>query len=243
LRDACPARADLAALLDEGSGSAELALQMTGQELRRYRARSFRVADDRGRALGTALVLSDVSEAAALLERLSEMAGTDEMTKAFNRRRFLEFAERELGLACRAGRPLGVILLDLDRFKLVNDRHGHAAGDAVLRAAAASLWSGMRTTDLLCRYGGEEFALLLPETDTDGAVMVAERLRAGVVGTTVQWEGTAIRFSASFGVYGGIPEPGERMEDWLKKADEAMYSAKVAGRDRVMRWRAPPAAG
>jgi diguanylate cyclase (GGDEF)-like protein len=235
LRETVPEREDLAALLDAGKGSVEFSLTAPDGTGRRFRAGAFDVLDDRGGALGTALILNDISEAAALMERLTALAGTDELTKAFNRRRFLEYGEREMAMARRMGRPMTVIMLDLDHFKRVNDSYGHAAGDRVLCVARERLQEGLRGTDLLCRYGGEEFALLLPETEPERGQAVAERLRAAIAENPVAWEGTGISFTASFGVFGSVPGDGASMESWLRQADQALYASKANGRNRVTR--------
>jgi len=233
IRDAAPGRGDLAALVEAGEGIVRFSLSASGMQDRHFRANVFPVSDDRGRCLGNALILNDVSETKALMERLSTLAGTDELTKAFNRRRFLEYGERELAVARRMGRPTTVLMVDLDHFKRVNDSFGHAAGDQVLRTACARIQAGLRGTDLLCRYGGEEFALLLPETDPQRGLEVAERLRADIAGNPVDWEGQAIAVTASFGLFGSVPGAGATLEDWLRQADRALYASKAGGRNRV----------
>jgi diguanylate cyclase (GGDEF)-like protein len=244
LRRAAPKRGDLADLADAGAGEIEITLQEPEQMARRYQARAFPVTDDRGRTLGTALMIHDISETAALLDMLAEMAGTDELTGALNRRRFMEQAERELAVARRAGRPLSVIVTDLDHFKNINDSHGHAAGDAALRTAAARMREGLRTTDLFCRFGGEEFAALLPDTDMEGAERLAERLRTLLAESPIVWEGKSFPLTASFGVSALAPAgqgtqapaaDGTSLDILLRKADEAMYRAKMEGRNRVVR--------
>ena len=173
----------------------------------------------------------------ALLERLTELAVTDELTGLNNRRRFLEQARIEFGIARRACRPLSIVILDLDLFKSINDHFGHPAGDAALRAAADRMLTELRCGDMLCRYGGEEFALLMPETDTEGALVAAERLRKAVGACDVILVGRAIRVTASAGVYGGVPAEYENLEDFIRRADAALYEAKEDGRDRIVSWR------
>jgi len=233
--DAVSGREDLSRLLEAGTGSVELSLEEAGRPPRHFQANAFRVLDDGGAALGSALILNDVSEAAALMERLTVLAGTDELTKAYNRRRFLEYGAREMAMSRRMGRPLTVVMLDLDHFKLVNDVFGHPAGDTVLRSVCGRLKEGLRGTDLLCRYGGEEFALLLPETEPERGMAVAERLRAAVAEKPVEWEGQGIPVTASFGVFGSVPGEGAEMEGWLQQADQALYLSKTGGRNRVTR--------
>lgn len=216
-------------------GSAEFGIAGPGEEERRYRLRSFPIRSGDS-DLGAAILLTDVSEAAALLSRLNELACTDEMTSLLNRRRFFEVGQREVDLARRAGRALSVCIADLDYFKAVNDSHGHAAGDAVLRAVAARFSGGLRSTDLLCRYGGEEFAFLFPDTEAEAAASVLERVRLAVSGSPVGWEGLAIAVTSSFGIWGGVPEEEEDLDFFLRRADLALYEAKAAGRNLVRIW-------
>ncbi|HET6510163.1 MAG TPA: diguanylate cyclase [Baekduia sp.] len=159
---------------------------------------------------------------ADLLGRLDELTRTDDLTGLPNRRAWDELLRQELAVAERQGQPLSVAMLDLDHFKAYNDRHGHLAGDRLLRAAAA-VWSGsLRATDVLARWGGEEFALLLPACDTVGATALIERLR----GTLPD----GVTFSAGLVTSPGGEEPGALMD----AADRALYQAKAAGRDRVV---------
>lgn len=165
--------------------------------------------------------------------RLDILAGTDPLTGLLNRRRFLELAELEQQRATRHRRPLSLLLLDLDHFKKVNDTHGHRMGDAVLRTAAGLIHSCRRVTDLAARFGGEEMVLLLPETDANGAMEVAERLRRSLASTATSLDGVDLRVTASIGV-AGWQGPGESLDMLLHRADTALYAAKAAGRDRVM---------
>ena len=126
------------------------------------------------------LLLRAVAERDNVYARLDALARTDPLTGLANRRAFLEHAQAFLSAAARSGAPLALLLLDIDRFKAVNDRFGHGAGDAVLRAVAAALRGAIRVGDLPVRWGGEEFAVLLPGTDLPAAVALAERLRAAV---------------------------------------------------------------
>jgi diguanylate cyclase (GGDEF)-like protein len=205
---------------------------------RKYRVRANTVYRGRGEQACRALIISDVTEVSALLTRLTELAVTDELTGLSNRRRFFEQANSEFGIACRASRSLSVMILDLDRFKDVNDSYGHAAGDVVLKAAAGRMLAELRFGDFLCRYGGEEFAVLMPETDAKGAMVVAERLRRAVGSGDILFEGGAVHITASAGIYGAVPSEDEKLEDFVRRADAALYEAKLSGRDRIVSWRA-----
>jgi len=165
-------------------------------------------------------------------ERARELARTDELTGLANRRAFLEQGTAALDQALRYGRPLSLVMCDIDHFKPINDTHGHAAGDAVLRAVAERLRRAARAADIPGRIGGEEFALLLPETGANAAVTLAERLRRDVGALAVFHDGVVLRFTCSFGV-AQHSATMERLGALLGAADKALYRAKALGRDRV----------
>lgn len=157
---------------------------------------------------------------------------TDELTGLPNRRGFLDAAQVELARARRSGRPLAIVMADLDHFKHVNDRFGHAGGDAVLRSVAAVLRSSIRSEDLVARWGGEEFILLLPETDRAGAWQAAEKVRLAVAAREIPVDATPVRVTASFGVAAHAPD--RTLDSTIADADRALYRAKEEGRDRVL---------
>jgi diguanylate cyclase (GGDEF)-like protein len=160
-------------------------------------------------------------------------AVTDELTGLSNRRRFMEVVTLELKRSERFESPLGLILVDLDDFKLVNDRFGHNTGDDVLRALSDVFRASLRDVDLAARLGGEEFAVLLPETDGVGAAGVAERLRAGLVAVELQGpEGDRVGVTASFGV--ALYPEAHSVDELLRLADAALYRAKAEGKNRVV---------
>jgi len=161
--------------------------------------------------------------------RLAELAAFDALSGAANRRNFDQALSAEALRSHRYGRPLAVILADIDRFKNVNDSHGHAAGDDVIRGLAATLAANCRTSDLVARYGGEEFAVLLPETRAQEAVELAERLRQAIEGADY---GNVGRITASFGV-AELGADGSPVEI-VRSADRALYEAKAQGRNRVV---------
>lgn len=171
----------------------------------------------------------DLVNANAELERL---ASTDGLTGLLNRRRFDEIALAEIDRAQRYGRPFSLLLVDLDHFKLVNDSFGHNAGDAVLRSAAQRVMASVRTTDVVARYGGEELAVLLPETDEVEALVVAERIRETIGGQPVEHEGREIVVTASVGgsEYASSDDSVARL---IGRADAALYRAKQMGRNLV----------
>jgi len=164
---------------------------------------------------------------------LREIASTDALTGALNRRALDAQAAREMARCRRYGFPLSVVVMDLDHFKQLNDTHGHNAGDAALCLVVRDLQAALRSTDLLCRSGGEEFLILLPHTDHATAVHLAERLRKRVAQIAVPVEGTKIGITASLGV-ASWSGAGESWTTMVKRADSALYLAKNSGRNRVV---------
>lgn len=162
--------------------------------------------------------------------QIQDLANKDALTGLASRRYFFERLDGACEHASRHGRPLSLLMTDLDHFKRVNDRHGHPGGDIALRAFAELLLRRARAGDLPGRLGGEEFALLLPDTDCEQAVLVAERLRKETLG--LRPLGSEAQLSVSVGVAQRYAE--ERVTDLVTRADQALYSAKGAGRDCVV---------
>jgi diguanylate cyclase (GGDEF)-like protein/PAS domain S-box-containing protein len=167
-----------------------------------------------------------------LHSRMQRLAITDSVTNLYNRRGFYELARREIERSRRFGHSLSVIMMDLDQLKSVNDTYGHAVGDQVLRTLADRLSQHVREFDILCRYGGDEFALLLPETDLFMAASVAERLRASIADEPIKTEGGPVPVTISLGVTKATPNT-TNLEELLKSADRALYAAKQGGRNRL----------
>jgi diguanylate cyclase (GGDEF)-like protein len=164
--------------------------------------------------------------------RVASQAVTDALTGLANRRSFDEELALEWRRAERVGDPLALILADIDNFKQVNDRYGHQLGDEVLRKVGEVIGSTVRQVDFAARYGGEEFAVIVPETDLDGAVKLAERLRTDLMKAHVELtDGTQLQVTASFGV--AVNGELNRAEELIAAADEALYEAKRAGKNRV----------
>ncbi|ADK84537.1 diguanylate cyclase [Desulfarculus baarsii DSM 2075] len=164
-------------------------------------------------------------------EKLILLAASDPLTGLVNRRRFLEMGQAELERSLRYGRPLAVLVMDVDHFKRVNDSFGHATGDLVLRQTAQACLAVLREPDVLGRLGGDEFAALLPETTLEGALALAERLRQAVGGLRLDYRGQAVRTSLSIGV--AAMKPDDTPHGLIERADAALYKAKHQGRDQV----------
>ncbi|MBW6455955.1 MAG: diguanylate cyclase [Trueperaceae bacterium] len=189
----------------------------------------------RGRnAIGHVMVLRDITRYARMEELLRTLATSDELTAIPNRRHFLDLAEREVARARRHGRSLGMIVFDLDRFKDVNDTFGHHAGDAVLRAVAKAVEAQVRSSDMIGRLGGEEFAVVLPESTMDDVAYVAERVRSAIAELAVPIGRVGVRVSASVGGCSLQANELREVGELLMRADHAQYQAKGAGGNRVV---------
>ena len=169
---------------------------------------------------------------ARLVRQLEELATTDGLTGCLNKRAFLDQMEQKLLAAQRFGRKLSVIVTDLDHFKAVNDTYGHAAGDRVLRELGQVLRRVKRETDLVARFGGEEFCVLCEETDSHGAQLLAERVREELESTELQTELGPLRVTASLGV-ATFPDHASSAPDLFVQGDKALYEAKSRGRNQV----------
>jgi diguanylate cyclase (GGDEF)-like protein/PAS domain S-box-containing protein len=162
---------------------------------------------------------------------VQEQAATDPLTGLRTRRWFFEHGDALISQALRYDTPLAILITDVDHFKRINDQYGHLNGDRVLRALASIFLQEMRSADAICRYGGEEFAVLLPQTDMESAVAIAERLRRRASEVTVEKTGTSL--SVSIGVTTAHHRGARTLTDLIAGADEALYRAKQEGRNRV----------
>ena len=166
-------------------------------------------------------------------EEIYRMTIVDGLTGAHNKRYFLEFVEREIARCARYGRPLSLLMFDIDHFKKINDTHGHLTGDYVLKEMTRRLLERVRKEELLARYGGEEFAAVLPETDHDGAMQFGEAIRGLVGESAFEYEGDMISVTISVGVH-TLTGQNVEVDAFIKLADENLYRAKRGGRDRVI---------
>jgi diguanylate cyclase (GGDEF)-like protein/PAS domain S-box-containing protein len=230
------AESSLQALGREGGDwNKRFRILLPGGGIRYIQAAARAHKDATGRVISIVGINQDVTEQQLARQELKRLATEDGLTGLFNRRYFMELGTREFESSKRYGDPLSVIMFDADKFKTVNDTYGHDVGDTVLKTIAKSALGNLRDVDVLGRIGGEEFAVVLPHTSADMAVMVAERFRQDIAATRIPaHNGITITITLSFGVCQMFPE-AHSLDDLLKKADEALYQAKQNGRNRVER--------
>jgi diguanylate cyclase (GGDEF)-like protein len=179
------------------------------------------------------------------LNRVRLLAETDDLTGVLNMRGFTIAASRLVAQAARYDRPVTVLMIDSDNLKAVNDAHGHEAGNELLRRLARVIQAELRVSDVLARYGGDEFIVLLPETPPEGAALVSERIREEMAAIPLDVGGAQVRCTVSIGA-ASLPGDGVSLDAIVARADRAMYQAKSGGRNRVVRFgeqRPAPAAG
>ena len=184
----------------------------------------------------------DNTDRRAKMEVLVHQTQTDPLTQVANRNRFVEIANQELARCRRYGHPASLWMIDIDHFKTVNDTYGHHAGDVALQSLMATSRQTLRDWDIVGRMGGEEFAVLLPETDAKQSLDVAERLRLAVAATHIPLEdGAVVRLTISTGVATATANDSDTTVDTLlERADKALYAAKNSGRDKVCEAPATP---
>jgi diguanylate cyclase len=199
----------------------------------------FPLASTSGQVEHVCLMLYDVTEQAideqalqAANRELDLLGRTDGLTGLYNRRTWEEYLAAEFKRYARSSRASALIMFDIDHFKRVNDTYGHQAGDEVIRRVAETLKKTMRESDIGGRYGGEEFGVVLPDTDNEGGVVFAERLRRMMEQTPVAYDGQHIEFTISLGI-AEISGQLSRHTDWLEQADKALYQSKEGGRNRA----------
>lgn len=213
----------------------EIDLTFPTAQGRRFVLNKTAIHDEEGTVTGVLGAMVDVTERHNLARELERLATTDPLTGLYNRRVLLDRAQETVERVRRYRRPASLIMMDIDHFKSINDTFGHDIGDRVLRRVAEVMRGTLRKAgDLVARFGGEEFAVLVPETDIDGATVLAERLRLAVEETEIDTPMGARRFTASFGV-AALEDEHESVEAAIKRADDALYRAKNSGRNRVER--------
>jgi len=183
-----------------------------------------------GRISGRVFSYTDTTGQKQLEEQLREMSITDELTSLYNRRQMNQILESSFRQSLAYGRELGVLLIDVDRFKDINDRHGHDVGDRILVTLAAAMQEHFRSIDYCCRFGGDEFCVVMPNSDARGSLNAAERFRASIEGSHLS--GLDVTVSIGIATTTSLAA-GDDLETLMKHADQALYQAKHAGRNRV----------
>ena len=208
------------------------AVDARGEEKRYYEVRVSGMLDVSDKFIGALVTLVDVTERTILTEKLNHLATTDSLTGAYNRREFFSAAHREFVRSQRNEKELTILLIDIDEFKLVNDSYGHQVGDQVLSRLVEIGYQVLRASDILARIGGEEFAVVLPETGLEDATAVAERLRIAFSKESFITDLGPMHVTASIGVAMLMPTD-QLVDDVVRRADQAMYSVKKSGKNGV----------
>jgi diguanylate cyclase (GGDEF)-like protein/PAS domain S-box-containing protein len=225
----------------DGTEPREIAYRISATDKERfYESLMAPMRGSDGEILGAVVRIRDISERKRA-EQAEELASRDGLTGLYNHRTFYSLLSDEIARTKRHNRPISLLMLDIDFFKRVNDTHGHQAGDDILRGLSDLLQKQERTIDRVCRYGGEEFMVILPETEATAAMAIAERLRAAVERQPFNISGgKTIAITVSVGV-ASYPQQVNTLEGLVKASDSALYAAKGSGRNRVCRYEAEAA--
>jgi len=200
---------------------------------KKYNAKMTAIVDSKGNNIGYTMFLTDITKQLEIMKKLELLATTDDLTGIYNRRFLIERGCTEIERAERYKKPFSVIILDLDHFKNVNDQYGHKTGDEVLCVTAGICRENIRDIDILGRYGGEEFIILMPETTLNMACIVAERLRKKIEDAVLEYNNIKIGITSSLGVTGTDMVKEQNIDMFIRSADRALYKAKQDGRNRV----------
>ena len=181
--------------------------------------------------------VTDIASGKRALERaneqLAKLSMTDRLTGLLNRGTWENLVDAEFERYRRYNQPTSLVMFDIDFFKKVNDSYGHLAGDEVIKQTAVTARSNLRQSDSIGRYGGEEFGIILPETDAEGARIICERIRENIESSIVQTTAAPIRYTVSIGI-AQLSDTAKSYMEWMQQADEALYAAKKGGRNRVI---------
>jgi len=218
-------------LKDLGKETVEFSMGVGGGNIRYFRASIGPVYAKNKAQVAKIILLAEITDSVKLMKELENAAYIDGLTGLYNRKHFTELVNVEVERAQRLEQTIYTAMLDLDFFKKVNDTYGHTAGDIVLKTTAGVMRQTIRAYDLLCRYGGEEFALLILDLEAIEAFNLMERIRENIESAVINYEGIEIKITSSIGLARFARE--DTLESSLKKSDEALYAAKKSGRNQV----------
>jgi diguanylate cyclase (GGDEF)-like protein len=224
---------DIPVIMLTGRGDRELKIKLLGQGASDYVTKPFDAGELIARVKVQLKIKGLQDELKKSNEKLRLLSNTDPLTHLYNRRYMIDMLEKEMQRAERKGSPLSVVMIDIDHFKQVNDEFGHHNGDQVLLAFASLSQAGLRSYDFVARHGGEEFVMTLPETRHEDAMVIAERLRIRIQAHSFTGALKGLNVTASMGVATYPVDFITTVSDLIREADEAMYRAKAAGRNRV----------
>ncbi len=225
-------RDDLRKLFDQVDDMRDLEIKMKTSEGREFVAEFSAIKMEYNSEPAILVALNDISDRKAMEVELQRQASTDSLTGISNRRYFMALADQEMRRSRRFNRSLSVMMLDIDHFKPINDKYGHAVGDAVLQGVVKRALESLRQSDQFARLGGEEFATIMPETNLVAALEAAERLRKHLADRPISTTGASVPCTISIGV-AEMDETDTSIDDILRRADQALYRAKEHGRNRV----------
>lgn len=212
----------------------ESSAQMADGSFKNYKITKTIFTSDAGECLGYVGIMSDITELKTKEKKLEKLASVDPLTKLYNRRYFSKMANHLLNLAKRDKENLALVMMDIDDFKTINDSYGHKIGDDVIVVISNILLTMSRESDIVCRFGGEEFLMLLPKTDITGAAIIAEKMRAKVEELRLSVDkNQEIKFTMSLGISEVEVGSEKDIERAIKRADDALYNAKRSGKNRV----------
>ena len=220
-------------ILNQKSGLFEM--EIVNKNAKKYF--EFRKTDlnENDKNIGCVYFIQDISNQKEMIQALNNMANYDSLTEIFNRRRLMEETEKELLRSRRYGHFISVLMLDIDHFKLINDSYGHLAGDEVLRTLAKACKDRIRVTDIIGRYGGEEFLIILPETNKENALKVAQDIKEYISTMEIVFNNEILRITISIGIETTIIiEENFNVDKLINNADMALYQAKNNGRDQII---------
>lgn len=219
-------------ILEQNSDLFEI--KISGRASHKYYEFRKTALNENNKNVGYVYFIQDISKQKEMIKVLNDMANYDSLTQIYNRRRLMEEAEKEMLKSIRYGRSISALMIDIDHFKHINDRYGHLAGDEVLKALAKVCKARIRRTDILGRYGGEEFLVILPEAAKEHAVKVAMDIKESIAAMEIAFKGKVIKITISIGIEAvAIVQDGLSVDKLINNADMALYKAKNNGRNQI----------